>query len=126
GVAYTMLDNKFPLILALQAAVCVGRFQLFATLLSKVTSDSAVQVIDSATGETLLHVVANSTISLYTWGPTLADKLQARGVNAGVVDKRGNKALHYAARRVHRELLMHLLSKEKDKKAAVNEANKEG
>jgi hypothetical protein len=57
GLAYLMMDEGYSLMLAVQDAMDVKKFQLVLTLLAKTADDAVVQQ-KNPKGQTLLHVLA--------------------------------------------------------------------
>ena len=59
GLAYLIMDEGYSLMLAVQDAMDVKKFQLVLTLLAKTADDSIVQQ-KNGKGQTLLHVLSQN------------------------------------------------------------------
>ncbi|KAE9246305.1 hypothetical protein PF004_g4867 [Phytophthora fragariae] len=110
GICHMLLSAKFCRRQAIEDSVRCGQFQLANNLLGVLESgsDGGLELLkrSNSNGETLLHSLAKTR---QTGFDALAKKLAWALVDAGVrvdaQDKKGNTALHYAAKRGNTHLL---------------------
>ena len=97
GVAYLMLQNKFPLMNALQDALNEKKFMYVKTLLNKVEDHEVIRKANEE-GQNLFHTFAMRGAGA---DPDLTAKIFKElihyGVGYKVVDKKGRTPLHYAS-----------------------------
>ena len=96
GLAYLIMDEGYSLMLAVQDAMDVKKFQLVLTLLAKTADDSIVQQ-KNGKGQTLLHVLSQNAAHCKAETLTrIYQQLKQRGVDARAKDEAQRTALHYS------------------------------
>lgn len=98
GLAYLLLFNGYPYMLAMQDAMTQKKFQLVKTLLAKVSDNSVLQQVNESK-QNLFHTLAiyGSQAELDIT-KVICEQLIERKVSLHEVDVTGKNPLHYAAR----------------------------
>ena len=98
GLAYLLLFNGYPYMLAMQDAMTQNKFQLVKTLLAKVSDNSVLQQVNEY-GQNLFHTLAiYGANAEFQITQVICEQLIERKVNLHEIDKYGRSPLHYAAR----------------------------
>ncbi|KAE9047678.1 hypothetical protein PR002_g910 [Phytophthora rubi] len=110
GICHMLLSAKFCRRQAIEDSVRCGQFQLANNLLGVLESgsDGGLELLkrSNSNGETLLHSLAKTRQTGFdALAKTLAWALVDAGVRVDAQDKKGNTALHYAAKRGNTHLL---------------------
>lgn len=98
GLAYLLLFNGYPYMLAMQDAMTQNKFLLVKTLLAKVSDNSVLQQVNE-NDQNLFHTLAiygahaDNNITA-----VICDQLIERGVDVHAIDKYKRNPLHYAAK----------------------------
>ncbi|KAF1323748.1 Poly glycohydrolase, partial [Globisporangium splendens] len=124
GICHMLLTAKFCHRQAIEDAVSCGQFQLARNLMiaTEVTNDLRLLTRLNDSGEDLLHTLAKVDKPFDKLARTIAWTLVDAGVNPSHRDKKGNTALHYAAKNGNIHLLDFLLHN----KCRLNQPNEVG
>uniref|UniRef100_K3W5K5 Poly [ADP-ribose] polymerase n=1 Tax=Globisporangium ultimum (strain ATCC 200006 / CBS 805.95 / DAOM BR144) TaxID=431595 RepID=K3W5K5_GLOUD len=124
GICHMLLTAKFYHRQAIEDAVSCGQFQLTHNLMiaTEVTNDLRLLTRLNDSGENLLHTLAKVDKPFDKLARTIAWTLVDAGVNPSHRNKKGNTALHYAAKNGNIHLLDFLLHN----KCRLNQLNEEG
>ena len=110
GLAYLLLFNGYPYMLAMQDSMSQNKFQLVKTLLAKVSDNSILKEVNTE-GQNLVHTLAifgaNADFNITK---AICDQLIQRGVGLSITDVYGRSPLHYAAKSGYKGLIKVLLS----------------
>jgi ankyrin repeat protein/predicted DNA-binding WGR domain protein len=109
GLAYLLIFNGYPYMLAMQDAMTHNKFQLVKTLLAKVSDNRQLQQVNEK-GQNLFHTLAiygAKADQIIT--RSLCKQLKDRGVKFKEVDKENRNPLHYACQSGYLELARILL-----------------
>lgn len=124
GLAYLMIDNGYPLMLAIQDAMDEKKFLLVLTLLSKNPDDEVIQQKNNKQ-QNLFHILAmNASGCNHIHLERIYTTLAKRGVDVRVKDIYKRTALHYAVQSESLQLVELILSREDGYQ--VNEVDDEG
>ncbi|KAL3664882.1 hypothetical protein V7S43_010060 [Phytophthora oleae] len=110
GICHMLLSSKFCRRQAIEDSVRCGQFQLANNLLGVLESgaDGGLELLKrpNSRGETLLHSLAKTRqIGFDALAKKLAWALVDAGVRVDAQDKKGNVALHYAAKQANSQLM---------------------
>jgi ankyrin repeat protein/predicted DNA-binding WGR domain protein len=96
GLAYLLIFNGYPYMLAMQDAMTQGKFMLVKTLLAKVSENADLQKANEK-GQNLFHTLAQyGRHADYEVTNLICEQLIDRGVDLHLKDSQGKSPLHYA------------------------------
>lgn len=116
GLAYLLIFNGYPYMLAMQDSMTQNKFQLVKTLLAKVSDNSALQQVNEL-GQNLFHTLAiYGAQAEQEITQIICEQLIERGVSLHLIDVHGRSPLHYACQSNYYFFMSILLSHKVDHK----------